>query len=264
MNCSWIRIRDSKIERVNSLFMSIPCWIRYLSRLWCVFEIAAYRAANPEGEIELAPIFVELTVLVPWVMIFCSTCLSWLGWTATSGGPIPSPIGSTSMLTKASCFARCYANATDGKLFATSPRIQEGHLGLHPPLALLLCTFTEVRSLFHAEVLLGCNAICLGATVGGCTLPASPHLSKASVDWEHGQFWCRQGWVSGRVWSEVRHDGAFALGGDDWHCKLLGPGFRKKRCDQVLLTYTWLSQILHATNSSSRVSVMNSTKTLYN
>lgn len=49
----------------------------YLSRLWCVFEIAAYRAANPEGEIELAPIFVELTVLVLWVMIFCSTCLSY-------------------------------------------------------------------------------------------------------------------------------------------------------------------------------------------
>jgi len=50
----------------------------YLSRLWCVFEIAAYRAANPEGQIELAPVFVELTVLVLWVMIFCSSCLSYV------------------------------------------------------------------------------------------------------------------------------------------------------------------------------------------
>eukprot|EP00438_Fugacium_kawagutii_P008670 Skav220329 [mRNA] locus=scaffold6510:2947:6258:- [translate_table: standard] len=50
---------------------------RYLSRLWCVFEIAAYRAANPEGQIELAPLFVELTVLVLWAMLFCCACLAY-------------------------------------------------------------------------------------------------------------------------------------------------------------------------------------------
>ncbi|CAJ1425464.1 unnamed protein product [Effrenium voratum] len=31
----------------------------YLSRLWCVFELAAYRTANPTGNITLAPLFVE-------------------------------------------------------------------------------------------------------------------------------------------------------------------------------------------------------------
>ena len=28
-------------------------------RLWCVFELAAYRTANPDGKITLAPLFVE-------------------------------------------------------------------------------------------------------------------------------------------------------------------------------------------------------------
>ncbi|CAE7357592.1 unnamed protein product, partial [Symbiodinium pilosum] len=34
----------------------------YLSRLWCVFEVAAYRTANPSGKITLAPLFVEAAV----------------------------------------------------------------------------------------------------------------------------------------------------------------------------------------------------------
>ncbi|CAJ1356927.1 unnamed protein product [Effrenium voratum] len=35
----------------------------YLSRLWCVFELAAYRMANPSGRITFQPIFVETLVL---------------------------------------------------------------------------------------------------------------------------------------------------------------------------------------------------------
>lgn len=31
----------------------------YLSRLWCVFELAAYRTANPTGKIVLNPLFIE-------------------------------------------------------------------------------------------------------------------------------------------------------------------------------------------------------------
>jgi len=31
----------------------------YLSRLWCVFELAAYRKANPTGKITLTPLYVE-------------------------------------------------------------------------------------------------------------------------------------------------------------------------------------------------------------
>ena len=29
------------------------------SRLWCVFELAAYRKSNPDGKIRLSPLFVE-------------------------------------------------------------------------------------------------------------------------------------------------------------------------------------------------------------
>lgn len=36
----------------------------YLSRLWCVFELAAFRKANPAGRIVLQPLFVETGLLV--------------------------------------------------------------------------------------------------------------------------------------------------------------------------------------------------------
>lgn len=38
----------------------------YLSRLWCVFELAAYRKANPRGKITLRPLFMEQAVLILW------------------------------------------------------------------------------------------------------------------------------------------------------------------------------------------------------
>ncbi|CAK9034903.1 Putative serine/threonine-protein kinase [Durusdinium trenchii] len=31
----------------------------YLSRLWCIFEVAAYRMANPNGKISVRPLFVD-------------------------------------------------------------------------------------------------------------------------------------------------------------------------------------------------------------
>eukprot|EP00435_Cladocopium_sp_Y103_P054017 s338_g17.t1 len=36
----------------------------YLTRLWCVFELAAYRPANPSGKISFRPISMELSVLI--------------------------------------------------------------------------------------------------------------------------------------------------------------------------------------------------------
>ncbi|CAE7942038.1 clpC [Symbiodinium necroappetens] len=43
-------------------------WSRpYLSRLWCIFEIAAYRFANPRGCITFAPLFLENTVVKLWL-----------------------------------------------------------------------------------------------------------------------------------------------------------------------------------------------------
>ncbi|CAE7729621.1 unnamed protein product [Symbiodinium sp. CCMP2592] len=35
----------------------------YLDRLWCVFEIAAFRKANPEGKVVVRPLFVEIQAL---------------------------------------------------------------------------------------------------------------------------------------------------------------------------------------------------------
>ncbi|CAE7900343.1 unnamed protein product [Symbiodinium microadriaticum] len=39
----------------------------YLSRLWCVFELAAFRTANPTGRINMAPLHVEALVAATWV-----------------------------------------------------------------------------------------------------------------------------------------------------------------------------------------------------
>lgn len=36
----------------------------YLSRLWCVFELAAFRKKNPAGRLVIAPLFVEHAVLI--------------------------------------------------------------------------------------------------------------------------------------------------------------------------------------------------------
>ncbi|CAK9032627.1 unnamed protein product [Durusdinium trenchii] len=41
----------------------------YLSRLWCIFELGAYRMANPSGTISIKPLFVEVTVLACWLGI---------------------------------------------------------------------------------------------------------------------------------------------------------------------------------------------------
>ncbi|CAE7236305.1 unnamed protein product, partial [Symbiodinium microadriaticum] len=38
----------------------------YLSRLWCIFEVAAFRTENPSGQITLAPLYVEVVVVVLW------------------------------------------------------------------------------------------------------------------------------------------------------------------------------------------------------
>ncbi|CAE7300257.1 unnamed protein product [Symbiodinium natans] len=47
----------------------------YLSRLWCVFEIAAYRKANPHGELRFQPLFVERDILVLWTCGFLAAVL---------------------------------------------------------------------------------------------------------------------------------------------------------------------------------------------
>ncbi|CAE7030930.1 unnamed protein product [Symbiodinium natans] len=47
----------------------------YFSRLWCIFELAAYRTANPTGKITLAPVFVESAVAAYFVASYLA-CVS--------------------------------------------------------------------------------------------------------------------------------------------------------------------------------------------
>lgn len=51
----------------------------YLSRLWCVFELAAYRSANPNGKISLKPLFVERGMMGLMLGTYFAACLFWLG-----------------------------------------------------------------------------------------------------------------------------------------------------------------------------------------
>ena len=57
-----------------------------LSRLWCVFEIAAYRKLNPGGKIVIAPILNELLAcqMFLWVQFFA--VIFWLERTGPQGG----------------------------------------------------------------------------------------------------------------------------------------------------------------------------------
>eukprot|EP00438_Fugacium_kawagutii_P001395 Skav209313 [mRNA] locus=scaffold994:492784:495269:+ [translate_table: standard] len=80
-------IDQSEPCRMQHGIMSIPTFLAasdelrvlwsppLLSRLWCVFELAAYRKVNPEGRIIIAPIKTE----------FCA-CLMFLWWQVSSMG----------------------------------------------------------------------------------------------------------------------------------------------------------------------------------
>jgi len=51
----------------------------YFSRLWCVFEVAAYRMANPDGKVIFQPVFVENLVIVA---LTCSFFICWFETTS--------------------------------------------------------------------------------------------------------------------------------------------------------------------------------------
>ncbi|CAJ1405676.1 unnamed protein product [Effrenium voratum] len=53
---------------------------QYLSRLWCVFEIAMYRKANPSGKITLAPVYVEVVALCLWLTMVLLMFVQWSTW----------------------------------------------------------------------------------------------------------------------------------------------------------------------------------------
>lgn len=54
-------------------------WDRpYFDRLWCVFELAAFRTCNPQGKISLTPLFVEACLVFGLVVLYARTSLHWL------------------------------------------------------------------------------------------------------------------------------------------------------------------------------------------
>lgn len=60
-------------------------WDRpYFGRLWCVFELAAFRTCNPRGKISLTPLFLEAGLALGLAMIYLHTTLNWtlrkMGW----------------------------------------------------------------------------------------------------------------------------------------------------------------------------------------
>ena len=66
----------------------IILWDRpYFSRLWCIFELAAFRKCNPQGKITLKPLFVETCVAVGLVFIYLQKFMNWafhtIGWPDT-------------------------------------------------------------------------------------------------------------------------------------------------------------------------------------
>ena len=59
----------------------------YFSRLWCIFELAAFRKCNPQGKITLKPVFVETFVTVGVVCMYLQQFMNWafhtIGWPDT-------------------------------------------------------------------------------------------------------------------------------------------------------------------------------------
>ncbi|CAE7243422.1 smg1 [Symbiodinium natans] len=64
------------------LQVSKELWVlwspQYLSRLWCVFEIAAFRIGNPQGRIRILPLFMSKTMVLMYIGLYLASCTMWL------------------------------------------------------------------------------------------------------------------------------------------------------------------------------------------
>ena len=49
----------------------------YLSRLWCIFELSAYKKVNPAGKITFAPLFIESIILQIFIWVHIVTSVFW-------------------------------------------------------------------------------------------------------------------------------------------------------------------------------------------
>ena len=61
---------------------------RLRSRLWCIFELAAFRKASPDGKITFKPLFVEMAVLCIWVVLFGMNILFFIARLGRNGATI--------------------------------------------------------------------------------------------------------------------------------------------------------------------------------
>ena len=52
---------------------------RLFIRLWCVFEVAAYKKLNPQGRIKFRPLFVEAVVVGLMLSAYCF-CFIFMAW----------------------------------------------------------------------------------------------------------------------------------------------------------------------------------------
>ncbi|CAE7823105.1 unnamed protein product [Symbiodinium sp. CCMP2592] len=76
---------EKKRQGIDAIagFLSVSRQLRilwspsYLSRLWCVFEIAAYRKVNSRGQVVLAPLFLERMVLLTLIFSYAIAGLLW-------------------------------------------------------------------------------------------------------------------------------------------------------------------------------------------
>jgi len=50
----------------------------YLSRLWCVFEVATYKKMNPSGRVVLSPLFVDESVVLKYFGMLLCTVTYWI------------------------------------------------------------------------------------------------------------------------------------------------------------------------------------------
>mmetsp|Transcript_41305 Transcript_41305/g.96351 ORF Transcript_41305/g.96351 Transcript_41305/m.96351 type:complete len:644 (-) Transcript_41305:66-1997(-) len=64
-----------RISQELRILFSAP----YFSRLWCVFEVAAYKKLNPQGRIKFRPLFVEAVVVGLMLSAYCF-CFIFMAW----------------------------------------------------------------------------------------------------------------------------------------------------------------------------------------
>ncbi|CAE7657252.1 amt-3 [Symbiodinium pilosum] len=70
-------------------FLAVTRELRVLwSRLWCIFELAAFRTANPTGQITLAPLFVEMTVFCMWLVLCMGNFFFWVARSGYGGANV--------------------------------------------------------------------------------------------------------------------------------------------------------------------------------